>query len=62
MQSESDAELRGELKAAIAKVRQQIATQSTADHYVGSEGVTADAMGELRSELRRLQEALAGLA
>ena len=62
MQPESNAELRDELKTAIAAVRQQIAVQSTADHYVGSEGITEEALAELKSELDRLEEALAELA
>ena len=61
MPPETDAELRRELQTAIAAVRQQIAVQSTADHYVGSEGITEKALSELRSELVRLEEALAGL-
>ena len=61
MPSESNAELRSELKTAIATVRQQIAVQSTADHYVGSERITQETLSELRSELVRLEEALAGL-
>ena len=61
MASESNSELRAELRTAIAAVRRQIAVQSTADHYIGSEAITAEALGELRSELARLEEALAGL-
>lgn len=61
MPSESTAELHVELEAAIAAVRQQIAIQSMADHYIGSEGITEEAIGELSSELARLEGALAGL-
>lgn len=61
MASESNTELRAELRTAIAAVRRQIAVQSTADHYIGSEAITAEALVELRSELARLEEALAGL-
>ena len=61
MQPESDADLRSELKTAIAAVREQITIQSTADHYVGSEGITEEALSNLRSELVRLEDALAGL-
>lgn len=61
MQPESNAELRTELKTAIAAVRRQIAVQSTANHYVGSESITEEALGELQSELVRLEEALARL-
>ena len=61
MPPESTAELRVELEAAIAAVRQQMAIQSTADHYIGSEGITEEALGELSSELARLEDALAGL-
>ena len=61
MPQQTNAELRTELKAAISSVRQQIAVQSTADHYLGSENITANALSELRSELANLEDALAGL-
>ncbi len=61
MPPQSNSELRSELTTAIATVRQQITVQSTADHYVGSERITEEALNELRSELVQLEEALAGL-
>ena len=62
MPAESDARLREELVEAIANVRRQIDVQSTADHYIGSEGITVQALGELQSELAQLEDALAGLS
>ena len=61
MARETDAQLREELEEAIGKVRHQIDIQSTADHYIGSEGITEAALGELKSELVQLEEALARL-
>jgi hypothetical protein len=56
-----NAQLREELKAAIAKVRHQIEVQALSDHYVGSGRITEEAIGELRTELAQLEEALANL-
>ena len=62
MANESDAQLREELEVAAGKVRHQIESQSTADHYLGSERISQEALRELQSELSQLEEALARLA
>ena len=61
MSTSADDGLRSELREAIASVRRQIEIQSMSDHYIGSGRITEDALIELRSELVRLEEALAGL-
>lgn len=43
MPTTSNAQLRSELESAIKKVREKIAIQSTADHYIGSEPITQEA-------------------
>jgi len=53
--------IRQELQDAIAEVRHQIEIQAMSDHYVGSEGITTEAISELRSELAELETALADL-
>ncbi len=57
MSQDETSELRAELAAAIATVRHQIEIQQMSDHYVGSGHITEDAIGELRAELSRLEEA-----
>ncbi len=61
MNTRSNDELRTELKDAIANVRHQIEIQAMSDHYIGSGRITEEAIGELRSELAQLEEALANL-
>ena len=61
MKPDSDQEMKFELRAAIDKVRHQIDIQEMSDHYIGSGRITEEALLELRSELTRLEEALAGL-
>ena len=56
-----DASLRAELEEAISKIRQQIEVQLMSDHYIGSGQITADAVGELQTELTQLKQALADL-
>jgi hypothetical protein len=57
MSTDDEAELRAELKAAIAAVRHQIEIQGMSDHYVGSGHITEDAIDELRAELAELETA-----
>jgi|HubBroStandDraft_1064217.scaffolds.fasta_scaffold23629_5 hypothetical protein len=61
---DSKAELRRELEDAIAKVKRQLeidATPSAMPRILGGPPDMRGVVGELQSELARLQEALAGL-
>ena len=60
---ESDADLRAELQAAIAKVTRQIEVQSTSRPLrgVGTAEQNAELVAELQAELTQLEDALAGL-
>lgn len=61
MHPPSEAPLRAELQAAIAKVRHQIDVQQNADHYIGSGPIAQRAVRELEVELAQLEAALARL-
>jgi 16S rRNA G966 N2-methylase RsmD len=61
MNTKPNDQLREQLKQAIANVRHQIEIQGMSDHYIGSGAITAEAIGELRSELTQLEQALADL-
>ena len=59
---ESDAELRAELRAAIAKVSRQIEIQAGSVNFLASGPSSGPALVEaLKAELSQLEEALAGL-
>jgi hypothetical protein len=61
MSQQTPEPLREELEEAIAKVRAQIEIQQVSNHYVGSEGISAEALRELQAELVQLEAALASL-